>query len=372
MAARATRRASSTWAPALACLIFGLVAAAFFAGPGAATPGDIGYRGPSFSGAGTAPSGSKPESKLWRNDGFWWASMWDTASQDFHIFTLVIDKDSTGKLWATWTQSNQVYVNRTTAGDASWGTPSTGLGTPFIRDAANLNLNNVTSTKQNLNSTTGLVVLAPERLDRLLLAQLRFSDATASPDRRLQRGSDLRDGSARRQLHRQLDRSSHRLVLELRGRRYLDTAAPQPHLRRRRHVHRQPHRLERKRRRHRDARRLHHRDYAATRLLSQRLPLEPDRGARGRNELHARDYATERLCRVRRFERNGSSRRSKRFLQPQPSRRSDLDVIDPVRHDQPDDEARNVHADNGGNQRLAATNYHRRTAHQAEIASIRT
>ncbi len=49
-------------------------------------PASIGYRGPSFSGAGTAPSGSKPESKLWRNDGFWWASMWDTASQDFHIF----------------------------------------------------------------------------------------------------------------------------------------------------------------------------------------------------------------------------------------------------------------------------------------------
>jgi hypothetical protein len=37
--------------------------------------------------------------------------------------TLVIDKDSTGALWATWTQGSAVYVNKTTAGDAVWGTP---------------------------------------------------------------------------------------------------------------------------------------------------------------------------------------------------------------------------------------------------------
>jgi PKD repeat protein len=38
--------------------------------------------------------------------------------------TLVIDKDSTGKLWATWQQENQIYVNRTLNGDdRTWGTP---------------------------------------------------------------------------------------------------------------------------------------------------------------------------------------------------------------------------------------------------------
>ena len=172
-------------------------------GPARAATGDIGYHDQSFNGAGTAPSGSKPESKLWWNDGAWWASMWDTASGDFHIFrldlltqrwqdtgvaidgrpdtradalwdgthlyvashvfsespangfpsrlyrfsyspltriysldagfpvsinnykteTLVIDKDSTGKLWATWTQGSQVYANRTTTSDKNWGTP---------------------------------------------------------------------------------------------------------------------------------------------------------------------------------------------------------------------------------------------------------
>ena len=37
--------------------------------------------------------------------------------------TLTLDKDSTGKLWATWQQANRIYVNRTTGSDASWGTP---------------------------------------------------------------------------------------------------------------------------------------------------------------------------------------------------------------------------------------------------------
>jgi hypothetical protein len=35
---------------------------------------------------------------------------------------IVLDKDSTGALWATWTRNNQVYVN-TTGGTGTWGTP---------------------------------------------------------------------------------------------------------------------------------------------------------------------------------------------------------------------------------------------------------
>ncbi len=41
--------------------------------------------------------------------------------------SLVIDKDSAGRLWATWVQgssgSRTVFVNRTLSGDVSWGTP---------------------------------------------------------------------------------------------------------------------------------------------------------------------------------------------------------------------------------------------------------
>ena len=162
------------------------------------------YRGPSFAGGPSSPTGSKPESKLWFADGTWWSVMnvggtglriyrldpssqaWDptgvvvdsrnTVRSDVlwdgsklyvatHVFsesaatgsasnlyrfsydsgsdtyaldvgypaqinnwkteTLVIAKDSTGQLWATWTQQSQVFVNRTSAPlvDNVWGSP---------------------------------------------------------------------------------------------------------------------------------------------------------------------------------------------------------------------------------------------------------
>ena len=167
---------------------------------------DVGYQDQSFSGTGTPTGTKRAESVLWWNDGSWWADMWDTVTQDFHIFrldlptqtwidtgvtidtrssthadvlwdgshlyvashtyvsdgqaavsgfpsylyrfsydplthsysrdagfpvainnmkteTLVIDKDSTGKLWATWQQDNQIYLNRTIGDDSTWGTP---------------------------------------------------------------------------------------------------------------------------------------------------------------------------------------------------------------------------------------------------------
>ena len=184
-----------------------------FSAPVSADPGDVGVEGPSYSGAGADPTGEKPESKLWFNDGFWWGSLWDTASSRYEIFrsaqggtwtstnvpldtrsnsradtlwdgdelyvashvfsltpasgspsnlykftynattdtyapvagwpqqinnvrteTLVIDKDSTGQLWATWVQNDtankrRVHVNRTLSGDSGWGGPFVVPGT---------------------------------------------------------------------------------------------------------------------------------------------------------------------------------------------------------------------------------------------------
>ncbi|MEX1171243.1 MAG: DNRLRE domain-containing protein [Chloroflexota bacterium] len=37
--------------------------------------------------------------------------------------TLVIAKDSTGKLWATWEQGGKIWINRSTTADDAWGTP---------------------------------------------------------------------------------------------------------------------------------------------------------------------------------------------------------------------------------------------------------
>src|SRR5688572_33191769 len=41
---------------------------------------DIGFEGPGFSGAGSTPTESKPESKLWHNDGTWWGVLWSTGN----------------------------------------------------------------------------------------------------------------------------------------------------------------------------------------------------------------------------------------------------------------------------------------------------
>ncbi|MGZ8527294.1 MAG: hypothetical protein ACXWWR_00735, partial [Candidatus Limnocylindrales bacterium] len=49
---------------------------------------DLGHKdGPYVNGSGGI-SGSKPESKLWWNDGLWWGSLWDDATQDFWIYKL--------------------------------------------------------------------------------------------------------------------------------------------------------------------------------------------------------------------------------------------------------------------------------------------
>ncbi|NOT31498.1 MAG: DNRLRE domain-containing protein, partial [Planctomycetes bacterium] len=167
---------------------------------------DFGHEGPSFSGAGAAPTESKPESKLWFHDGAWWGSLWSTSGQAFHIHRLdqsthvwtdtgvpidfrshsksdalfdgtklyvashrfssdggasgnsilmlrygydsvaksyaldpgfpvtigsfstesmVIDKDSTGTVWAAWVQGLRVYTSHSVGGDdLIWTTPA--------------------------------------------------------------------------------------------------------------------------------------------------------------------------------------------------------------------------------------------------------
>ncbi|HEV8280948.1 MAG TPA: Ig-like domain-containing protein, partial [Candidatus Limnocylindrales bacterium] len=204
-----------------------------------ADPGDLGFEGPSGNGAGTAPTGAKPEAKLWFNDGSWWASMWDVGTSDFYIWklnrasetwvrtntplddrsatradvlwdgtklyvashtfsesdgsgvsrlyrysyaaatdtytldggfpatinsvrseTLVIDKDSTGTLWATWEQGGQIYANHTTGSDASWDAPL------VLPGAANVNGDDISS----------LIAFGGNKIG------VMWSDQDASPD----------------------------------------------------------------------------------------------------------------------------------------------------------------------------------------------
>src|SRR4051794_9602509 len=204
---------------AVLVVLGGLTVVPLSAPAATAATGDIGFVDQSFTGVTNPPTSDKPQSKLWFNDGLWWATMFDPVSVTWHIFrldratqtwvdtgtqvdnrvqtlsdalwdgqklyiasqwvtisttaapkasvvnkparlyrysylpasktyvldsgfpavinnnsseTLNIDKDSTGRLWATWTQvsgssatgfTNAVYVNSTVGSDNTWGTP---------------------------------------------------------------------------------------------------------------------------------------------------------------------------------------------------------------------------------------------------------
>ncbi len=178
-------------------------------GGSVALAGDgVGYRDFSFSdpnaswGLSRSPTGQKPQSKLWFNDGSWWGSLYDRSAGEYHIYrfsrsthtwrdtgvlvdsrdrsradvlwdgdhlyvasaapntasgsagarlmrysydpvsrtysldggfpvtiadggmeAIVLAKDTTGKLWATYTRNERVYVTRSLDEDLTWGEP---------------------------------------------------------------------------------------------------------------------------------------------------------------------------------------------------------------------------------------------------------
>ncbi|WP_324643602.1 PKD domain-containing protein [Pseudarthrobacter sp. LT1] len=194
-----------------------VLAASILGLPGTAVADPVyGTQSIAYSGVSNPPTSDKPQSKLWWNDGSWWADMWksgtgwsiyrlDRASNSWvdtgvvndtrgstladtmwdgshlyiasHVVTITgdgtpkpslskspaklyrysyaggkytldsgfpttitnnssesmtIDKDTTGRVWATWTQvagnstsgyTNTVYMNAATNSGASWGTP---------------------------------------------------------------------------------------------------------------------------------------------------------------------------------------------------------------------------------------------------------
>ncbi|CAN5754779.1 hypothetical protein BH10CHL1_BH10CHL1_39550 [soil metagenome] len=174
------------------------------------TPVTAGFRDfsyPAGTGGDSSPTGEKPESRIWWNDGFWWGSLWSMSGSAYHIYqlngatqtwldtgvavddrnasradalwdgqqlyvvspifadnsgqaapagqrgelyrysynagaksysldsgypvevtlgkseALVLDKDSTGRLWVTYVESQKVMVNHSLAADNQWGTP---------------------------------------------------------------------------------------------------------------------------------------------------------------------------------------------------------------------------------------------------------
>lgn len=79
---------------------------------------EVGYRDftyPSGTGGNGAPTGEKPESKLWWNDGYWWASMWSGGSNGaYHIYRLDVGSQ-------TWIDTGVALDDRRDSrADALW------------------------------------------------------------------------------------------------------------------------------------------------------------------------------------------------------------------------------------------------------------
>ena len=85
---------------------------------------EVGYRDfsyPEGTGSNSKPSGEKPESKLWFNDGFWWGILWSTAGNAYRIHWLdrttqdwldtgtVVDARSKSRVDAGW-DGTHLYV----------------------------------------------------------------------------------------------------------------------------------------------------------------------------------------------------------------------------------------------------------------------
>ncbi|TDL41783.1 hypothetical protein E2R57_00420 [Arthrobacter nitrophenolicus] len=64
-----------------------------------------------------------------------------TQINDSKVELLTIDKDSSGRVWATWQQGNQIYLNVTGTDGATWGTPfahPSALGNVSVDDTSAL------------------------------------------------------------------------------------------------------------------------------------------------------------------------------------------------------------------------------------------
>src|SRR5882672_10814201 len=94
----------------ISSLLFCAVLAALFSSTQmwAQQPVDAGYRDFSFAvtGGPATPTGEKPESKLWFNDGIWWGSLYNTTVKGYHIYRFNASTQ-------TWTDTGTTLDPRT-------------------------------------------------------------------------------------------------------------------------------------------------------------------------------------------------------------------------------------------------------------------
>lgn len=101
--------------------------------PALAADGDVGFVGPPIGGA-SAPTGQKPESKLWFADDSWWGILYDSSARSFKIWRFD---------WATntWSKTATVVDTRTrSASDALWDGSRLYVATHLVEGASSSDL----------------------------------------------------------------------------------------------------------------------------------------------------------------------------------------------------------------------------------------
>ncbi len=101
-------------------------------------------------------------------NGQWSSSVFGRVS-DNHTRPIVMLDDENGRVYMFATAPEAGGAIYYKASDINTLQFEPGLGTPVIQSSADLKVNNATSTKQNVNSTTGLVVLASDSVTRYYL-----------------------------------------------------------------------------------------------------------------------------------------------------------------------------------------------------------
>jgi hypothetical protein len=133
------------------------------------TPLLLGHKGPSFAPA-SAPTADKPQSKLWFNDGFWWASMFASGAQEFHIFRL-------DPATQTWTDTGTLIDARNgSKADVLWNgsklyVATAGVNTAVASDEARVQRYSYHAATDTYTQDTFAVALVSGGMEALVLAQ---------------------------------------------------------------------------------------------------------------------------------------------------------------------------------------------------------
>ncbi len=110
-----------------------------------------------------------------------WASYPVGSARDHHTRPIVLLDEENNRVYVLATSGENggaIYLKSAPLDDISF---ASGLGEPFIKSGTDTTVNNVTSTKQNIDSTTGLLALACDGVTRVYLHNYRSLGAGASP-----------------------------------------------------------------------------------------------------------------------------------------------------------------------------------------------